>query len=96
MNYFNLRNPSDHTRPWEFTQPLTEMSSRNRRIMFLRSRARPVPRAYCLDNAGSLASHNPTGLHGLLRDSFTLTVSEHNKTRSNILRVVVHKTTFVL
>jgi hypothetical protein len=27
---------------------------------------------YCLDNVGSLTSHNPIGLHCLLRDSFTL------------------------
>jgi hypothetical protein len=27
--------------------------------------------ADCLDNVGSLTSHNPSGLHGLLRDSFT-------------------------
>jgi hypothetical protein len=26
----------------------------------------------CLDNVGSLTSHNPIGLQGLLRDSFTL------------------------
>jgi hypothetical protein len=29
----------------QFTQPLTEMSTRSRRIMFLESRARPVRRA---------------------------------------------------
>jgi hypothetical protein len=44
--------------------------------MFLSSRARPVRRADnitanrepdCLNNVGSLTSHNPIGLHGLLR-----------------------------
>jgi hypothetical protein len=28
--------------------------------------------ADCLDSVGSLTSHNPIGLQGLLRDSFTL------------------------
>jgi hypothetical protein len=48
--------------------------------MFLGSKVRRVRRADkltaicadCLDNVGSLTSHNPIGLHGLLRDSFTL------------------------
>jgi hypothetical protein len=45
------------------------------------SKARPVRRADnltaiyvwadCPDNVGSLTSHNPIGLQGLLRDSFT-------------------------
>jgi hypothetical protein len=43
-----------------------------REIMFVGSRARQVRRAdnlapVCLDNVGSLTSHNPIGLHGLLR-----------------------------
>jgi hypothetical protein len=57
-----------------FTQPLAEVSTRNRKIMSLWSRARPVRKADnitalcldCLDNVGSLTSHNPRGLHGLL------------------------------
>jgi hypothetical protein len=48
--------------------------------MFLGSKVRLVRRAGnlttiwadCLDNVGSLTSHNPIGLQGLLRDSFTL------------------------
>jgi hypothetical protein len=53
-----------------FAQPLRGMSTRSRKIMFLGSRAWPVHRADnlaadCLDNVGSLTSHNPTGLHGL-------------------------------
>jgi hypothetical protein len=44
--------------------------------MFLRSKARAVRTAdnltaiyepICLDNVGSLTSHNPVGLHGLLQ-----------------------------
>jgi hypothetical protein len=43
--FFNLPNPSGRTRPWGwFTQPLAEMSTRSRKIMFLGSRARPVRR----------------------------------------------------
>jgi hypothetical protein len=45
--------------------------------MFLGSKVRLVRKADnltadCLDNVGSLTSHSPIGLHGLLRDSFTL------------------------
>jgi hypothetical protein len=45
--------------------------------MFLGSKVRLVRRADnltadCLDNVGFLTSHNPIGLQGLLRDSFTL------------------------
>jgi hypothetical protein len=49
--------------------------------MFLGSKVRRVRRAdkltaicepNCLDNVGSLTSHNPIGLHGPLRDGFTL------------------------
>jgi hypothetical protein len=54
------------------TQPLTEMSTRNlpgggawgwqpHRHLW----------ADCLENVGASTSHNPMGLHGLLRDSFT-------------------------
>jgi hypothetical protein len=41
---FNLPNLSGRTRPRGFTQPLTEMSTRSRKIMFLGSKARPVLR----------------------------------------------------
>jgi hypothetical protein len=43
--FLNLPNPSGRTRPWGFTQPLKEMSSRNREIMFLGSKVRRVRRA---------------------------------------------------
>jgi hypothetical protein len=53
----------------------TKMSIRNRIIMFLENKVRRVPkadnltviRADCLDSVGSLTSHNPIGLHGLLQ-----------------------------
>jgi hypothetical protein len=64
--FLNLPNPSSRNRPWGFTQPLTEMSTRSREIMFLGSRARPVRKAdnlttmwaNCLDNIKSLTFHN--------------------------------------
>jgi hypothetical protein len=44
--FFNIPNPSGRTRPWgSLSEPLTEMSTRSRKIMFLGSRARPVRRA---------------------------------------------------
>jgi hypothetical protein len=65
------------------TQPLTEISTRSRKINFLGSRARPVRRtdnlaAICLDNVGSSTSHNPTGLQGLLRGQLYFTFLIHN------------------
>jgi hypothetical protein len=42
---FNLPNHSGRTGPWGFTQPLTEISTKSRQIMFLGSRAQPVRRA---------------------------------------------------
>jgi hypothetical protein len=61
-----LPNPSGRSRP------LTEMSNGNIKKMFLGSKVWPVRgaenlTAICLDNVGSLTSHNPIGLHGLLR-----------------------------
>jgi hypothetical protein len=44
-----------------------EMSARSRKIMILGGKAWPVCRADCLDTVGSLTSHNPIGLHGLLQ-----------------------------
>jgi hypothetical protein len=72
--FLNLPNPSGRTRPLGFTHPLTEMSIRN--IMFLGSKVRRVSRddnltAICepsLDTVGSLTSHKPIGLQGLLRE----------------------------
>jgi hypothetical protein len=61
------------------TQPLTKMSTRN----VPGDKGRPARkvgnltaihlRADCLENVGVSTSHNPMGLHGLLRDSFTFT-----------------------
>jgi hypothetical protein len=45
VNSFNLRNPSSRTMALGFTQPLTEMSARSRKIMFLGSKVRPVRKA---------------------------------------------------
>jgi hypothetical protein len=45
INCFQCTNLTSRTRPWWFTQPLTEMSTRNIKIMFLGSRARPVHKA---------------------------------------------------
>jgi hypothetical protein len=42
LNFFNLPNPSGLTRALGFTQRLTDMITRNIRIVFLGSRARPV------------------------------------------------------
>jgi hypothetical protein len=56
-------------------QPLSDMSTRSSKIMYLGSRAWPVRRAdnltdiykpIVLGNVGSLISHSPIGLHGLL------------------------------
>jgi hypothetical protein len=67
----NVPNHSGHTRP------LTEMSTRSRKITFLGSGAQAVRRAdnlalideltVYLYNVESLTSHNPIGLHGMLR-----------------------------
>jgi hypothetical protein len=43
VNFFNLPNPSSRTMASGFTQPLTEMSTRSRKIiMFLLSKVWPV------------------------------------------------------
>jgi hypothetical protein len=44
MIFVDLNNPCARTRRWGVTQPLTDMSTRSRK-MFLRSRARPVRKA---------------------------------------------------
>jgi hypothetical protein len=55
------------------TQPLTEMSISSIHIMFLGSKMRPgltnLPQSVSRlsNNVGSVTSHNPIGLHGLLR-----------------------------
>jgi hypothetical protein len=54
------------------TKSLTEMSTRN----LPGGDGRPVHTTNnltvdCLENVGASMSHNPMGLHGLLRDSFT-------------------------
>jgi hypothetical protein len=45
------------------TQPLTEMSTRN----LPGGKGRPALKADCLENVRASTSHNPMGLHGLLK-----------------------------
>jgi hypothetical protein len=40
--FLNLPTPFSRSRPWDFTQPLTEMTTRSRELMFLGSKARLV------------------------------------------------------
>jgi hypothetical protein len=42
LNFLNLPNPSSRTMALGFIQPVTEMSTRSRKIMFLGSRKRLV------------------------------------------------------
>jgi hypothetical protein len=71
--FFNLPNPSGHT------EPLTELSTRNRKIMFLGRRERPVRKAdnltaiYELDIVGSSTYHDSIGLLCLI-SKFSLTL----------------------
>jgi hypothetical protein len=46
--FFNLPNPFCRTRPLGFIQPVTKISTRSRKIMFLGSSARPVRGAFNL------------------------------------------------
>jgi hypothetical protein len=59
-------NSPSHTRPW-FTEPLTEMSTTSRKIMFLRSRARTVRKSENL----------PPSLSLLCRQCGILNISQH-------------------
>jgi hypothetical protein len=78
-DFFNLPNPSSRTMALGLTQPLTEMNTRN----LPGGKKRPAPRADNLatiysrmsENVGASTSRNPKGLHGLYRDSFTLSLS---------------------
>jgi hypothetical protein len=45
FDFLNLSNPSSRTMALEFTQSLTEMSTRNRKKMFLGSKARQTREA---------------------------------------------------
>jgi hypothetical protein len=59
--------------PGVFTLPLTEMSTRSRKIMFMGSRELPVRKVDdFLVNVGSVTSHNPIGLHGLFTETALL------------------------
>jgi hypothetical protein len=63
----NLPNPFGRTKPSGLLRLLTEISTGNKKIMFLESKVRPVRgadnlTADCLDNVGSLISQNSTGL----------------------------------
>jgi hypothetical protein len=70
---FDLRNPSFHTMPWRFTQPVRETSTRRGKLMFLGSRSRQVSKAdnfatiYAdrVVNVGPITSHNSVVLHKL-------------------------------
>jgi hypothetical protein len=71
--FFNLPNPSSRTMALGSTQPPTEMSTRNlpaavkdgRRVR-LTNLPLSVSRL-SRENVGASTSHNPMGLHGLLR-----------------------------
>jgi hypothetical protein len=75
FRHFPVSKGKIRTRPWGSFSPLTEMSTRSKIIMFVRSRARPVLRAdkqlhlwaNCLDNVRYLVSHKPIRFHCLLR-----------------------------
>jgi hypothetical protein len=62
----NIPQPSSHTRPWVYS-----VSNRNKYqnifLGIMHSRSVRLTRDDCLDNVGSSTSHNPIGLHGLLR-----------------------------
>jgi hypothetical protein len=45
IEFFNLPNPSSRTMALGFTQPLTELSTRSTKIIFLESKVRSVHRA---------------------------------------------------
>jgi hypothetical protein len=62
---FSLPNPSSHTMALRFTQPLTEMSTRNLPGEGWQPNLHLW--ADCLDNVESSTSHNLIGLHGLLQ-----------------------------
>jgi hypothetical protein len=62
INVFNLPNPSGLTLVG-FTQPLTEIVTRGRKIIVLRSRARPVSRA---DNLAAISE--PTAGRSRVRE----------------------------
>jgi hypothetical protein len=53
--------------PFALGPAVYSASNRNEYKMFLGSKVRRVSKADCLDNDGSLTSHNPIGLQGLLR-----------------------------
>jgi hypothetical protein len=70
-----------------FTQPLTEMSTKTRKIMFLRSRARPVRRA---DNITTVPSVSRLSIQcGILNISQTYT---HPRPVMGIDSILLYKT----
>jgi hypothetical protein len=78
VDFFNLTNPSICTVALESTQPVTEMSTKNLpggkggRSVGLKILPPSVSRMS--ENVGVSISHNPKGLHGLYKDSFTFTL----------------------
>jgi hypothetical protein len=76
VDFFNLPNPCSRTMAVGSTQLLTEMSIRylpggksGRRVGLT---TLPTSVSRMSENVGASTSHNPTGLHGLYRDKFTL------------------------
>jgi hypothetical protein len=61
--FFCLPNPSGRTMALGLTQPLTGILGGGGHGHYIRV---TILLPYCLDNVGSLTSHNPIGLHGLL------------------------------
>jgi hypothetical protein len=45
INFYDFRNPSSLSMALGFIQPLTQINIRSRKVMFLRSRARPARKA---------------------------------------------------
>jgi hypothetical protein len=73
VNFFHFTKSFRPNQALGFTQSLTKVVTRSRKITFLGSRARPVRRADSLtvmrpdylNNVGSLRIHNPVDFHTL-------------------------------
>jgi hypothetical protein len=65
IEFFNLPNSSSRPVALGSTQPLTQMSTRN--LHGLKGQSMHMPDIDCPENVGASNSHNPTGLHGLLK-----------------------------
>jgi hypothetical protein len=70
LNFFTLSNLSSCTTVLGFTQPQTEMSTRNLtggKSLPARLTDNLTAICECLENVGSFTSHNHIGLHALLQ-----------------------------